>query len=219
MFDTWIVDTWIFATWICAIWIFAIWIFDIWICYIWIFAIWIFAIWILATWIFDIWYLDTWYLDTWYLDIWIFDILYSKLCSPEQCACGASQTSEKTGPGFSEHVISEKTLISVLFSLCALCSMPAALRRPQKKALLDFQSMSAALRRPGRHPGGTRGHPGGQRPLRGRNSNPSQLKCKSSLEMLILLRVFEVGVTKYCKFSKKLLAGSRGRTAEPSKGP
>ena len=59
-----------------------------------------------------------------------------------QHACGASKTSEKSSPGFSEHVISEKSWISVLFSLCTLCSMPAALRRPQKNAVLDFQSMS-----------------------------------------------------------------------------
>ena len=57
-----------------------------------------------------------------------------------QHACGASQTSEKTGPGFSEHVISEKSTVSVLFSLCTLCSMPAALRRPQKKQSWIFRA-------------------------------------------------------------------------------
>ena len=57
-----------------------------------------------------------------------------------QHSCGASQTSEKTGPGFSEHVISEKSTISILFSLCTLCSMPAALRRPQKKQFWIFRA-------------------------------------------------------------------------------
>ena len=31
-----------------------------------------------------------------------------KLLAPEQRACGASQASEKTGPGFLEHVIGSK---------------------------------------------------------------------------------------------------------------
>ena len=45
----------------------------------------------------------------------------------------AAETLKKNSPGFSEHVISEKSMMSVLFRVCTLCSMPAALRNPQQK--------------------------------------------------------------------------------------
>jgi hypothetical protein len=40
-----------------------------------------------------------------------------------------------------------------------------------------------------------------------RNRCPSQLKCKSSIKMLILHCVFEGQITKYCKLQAKMLRG------------
>jgi hypothetical protein len=52
-----------------------------------------------------------------------------------------------------------------------------------------------------------------------KNRCPSHLKRKSSFEMLILLRVFESQITKHCKLQVKMLAGSRQRSARPTKAP
>ena len=57
-------------------------------------------------------------------------------------AAGVFFPGKRDDPGFSKHVISEKSQICVLFSLCTLCSMPQALFFPPKKPILDFPSMS-----------------------------------------------------------------------------
>ena len=76
------------------------------------------------------------------------------------------------------------------------------------------------------HPGGTQEAPRGTQGtqeapggLGGKKLCPSQLKCKSFPKMLILLRVFEGRITKYCKFSKRLVAGSLQRSGGPAKAP
>ena len=73
----------------------------------------------------------------------------SSILLPVQHACGASKPSKKDSPGFSEHVISEKSLISVLFRVCTLCKAPPDPR--------PSQSLFWAGPGPGGDLGGSRG--------------------------------------------------------------
>ena len=83
------------------------WCFEIVLRYVVIFGTWIFGTrlfgsWSFSTWTWGTWTFGTWiflYSNMWYFTIWYFNYLvlgtWSKLCSPEQRACGASQTSAK----------------------------------------------------------------------------------------------------------------------------
>ena len=80
-----------------------------------------------------------------------------KLCARTQRACGASQTSEKTGPGFSEHVtvrkhnvfqIVRRCFLTFFFSRFYSCVLGDSVLRKtsetkrKKKHVLNFQSTS-----------------------------------------------------------------------------
>ena len=65
-----------------------------------------------------------------------FYMCFFKPCFPVQYACGASHTYKIADTPFFEHVIYEKSRGFEFVSSVPLCSMPAALRRPQENKVL-----------------------------------------------------------------------------------